>query len=73
MRPEAIGIGPPGSGVPATVTSSIYLGDKVEYVVEWRGQSMQVIRPNPPPSERFLPGDSVSLILPDRFVPMLLN
>jgi len=73
IRPEAIGIGPPGDGLPATVTASVYLGDKVEYGVEWLGRILQVVRSNPPEGERFVPGDTVSLTLPDQGVPLLLD
>jgi iron(III) transport system ATP-binding protein len=71
MRPEAIGIGPAGSGLAATVRSSTYLGDKVEYVVQWCGTPIHVVRSNPPAAERFRSGAAVSLTLPDEGIVLL--
>jgi iron(III) transport system ATP-binding protein len=71
VRPEAIAIGPPGDGLAGTVKVRTYLGEKVEYEVEVAGQLLQVVRSNPPPAERFNPGDAVNLTLPQDGVHLL--
>ncbi|MGH7042727.1 MAG: ABC transporter ATP-binding protein, partial [Acetobacteraceae bacterium] len=71
IRPETIAIGPPGNGLAATVTASTYLGEKVEYIVEVAGQTLQVARFNPPEAERFFPGAEVALRFPDQGIQIL--
>jgi len=71
VRPEAIAIGPPGDGLAGTVITRTYLGEKIEYEVEAAGQRLQIVRFNPPPSERFAPGDAVSVRLPHDGVHLL--
>lgn len=71
VRPEAIAIGAPGNGLAGTVVSRTYLGEKMEYEVEVAGQTVQIVRFNPPPSERFAPGDAVSVRLPHEGVQLL--
>ena len=71
VRPEAIGIGPAGGGLTATVTSATYLGDKVEYIVRVASQSLHIVRFNPPESERFAPGSAVSIDLPSAGMQLL--
>jgi len=71
VRPEAIAIGPPGGGLAGTVVTRTYLGEKMEYDVEVAGQRLQIVRFNPPPSERFAPGDGVSIRLPHEDVQLL--
>jgi ABC-type Fe3+/spermidine/putrescine transport system ATPase subunit len=70
VRPEAIGIGT-GDGLAGTVKVRTYLGEKMEYEVEVAGQMIQIVRFNPPPSERFEPGDTVSARLPHEGVQLL--
>jgi iron(III) transport system ATP-binding protein len=71
MRPEAVGIGPPSDGLTATVVSSTYLGDKMEYVVRLASQTLQIVRFNPPKNECFLPGSRVSVSLPTEGIQLL--
>jgi len=71
IRPEAIGIGAANGGLPATVTTVTYLGDKVEYIVQVASQSLHIVRFNPPESERFAPGSAVSIDLPSAGVQLL--
>jgi iron(III) transport system ATP-binding protein len=71
VRPEAIAIGRPGDGLAGTVKARTYLGEKMEYEVSVAGQVLQIVRFNPPPSERFNPGDSVSVRLPHEGVQLL--
>ena len=70
VRPEAIAIGK-GDGLAGTVMACTYLGEKMEYEVEVEGQMLQIVRFNPPPSERFEPGDTVSVRLPHEGVQLL--
>jgi iron(III) transport system ATP-binding protein len=70
MRPEAIAIGK-GEGLAGIVKVRTYLGEKMEYEVAVAGQMLQIVRFNPPPAERFEPGDAVSLRLPHEGVQLL--
>jgi iron(III) transport system ATP-binding protein len=71
VRPEAIAISPPAGGLAGKVVTRTYLGEKMEYDVEVAGQRVQIVRFNPPPSERFAPGDAVSVRLPHEGVQLL--
>jgi iron(III) transport system ATP-binding protein len=71
VRPEAIAIGTRNGGLAGTVVTRTYLGEKIEYEVELAGQRLQIVRFNPPPSERFTPGDAVSVSLPREGVQLL--
>jgi len=71
VRPEAITIGTPGNGLAGRVKSRTYLGEKMEYEVEIAGQTVQIVRFNPPTSERFAPNDAVSVRLPHEGVQLL--
>jgi len=71
VRPEAIAVGVPGDGLVGKVKSRTYLGEKMEYEVELAGQTVQIVRFNPPPSEGFAPGDAVSVRLPHEGVQLL--
>jgi iron(III) transport system ATP-binding protein len=71
VRPEAIAIGAPGNGLAGRVKSRTYLGEKMEYEVEVAGQTVQIVRFNPPPSERFAPNNAVSVRLPREGVQLL--
>ena len=48
-----------------------YLGEKMEYDIEVAGQRLQIVRFNPPPSEHFAPGETVTVRLPDEGVQLL--
>jgi iron(III) transport system ATP-binding protein len=69
VRPETIAIG--AGELPGKVLSRTYLGEKMEYEVEVAGQVLQIVRFNPPPSERFGPGDAVSVGLPREGIQLL--
>jgi len=72
VRPEAIAIGArDGGGLGGTIMTRTYLGEKMEYEVDVSGQPLQIVRFNPPPSERFAPGDAVSIRLPRDGVQLL--
>jgi iron(III) transport system ATP-binding protein len=71
VRPEAIAIGPPDGGLAGKVVTRTYLGEKMEYEVDVAGQRLQIVRFNPPPSERFAPGDAVGIRLPHEGVQLL--
>ena len=71
VRPEAIAIGAPGDGLAGKVKSRTYLGEKMEYEVAVAGQTVQIVRFNPPPAERFAPNDAVSVRLPHEGVQLL--
>ena len=64
IRPEAVGIGPPGTGLRASVLTRTYLGDKVEYVVRFASHNLHIVRFNPAENERFEPGGEVRIELP---------
>jgi iron(III) transport system ATP-binding protein len=71
LRPEVIGLEPPGggSGIPGTVRSRVFLGEKVEYCVEVGAETLQVTEYN---AQRiFAPGQPVCLRLPTEGVPIL--
>jgi iron(III) transport system ATP-binding protein len=70
MRPEAIAIGT-GDGLAGIVKVRTYLGEKMEYEVDVAGQMLQIVRFNPPPAERFEPGDAVGVRLPRDGVQLL--
>ena len=71
VRPEAIAIGARGDGLGGIVITRTYLGEKIEYDVEVAGARLQVVRFNPPASERFAPGDAVGIRLPREGVHLL--
>ena len=71
IRPEAIGIGPAGEGLRATVVTRTYLGDKVEYVARFASRDLHIVRFNPAESERFAPGSEVMISLPSDGVQLL--
>jgi len=71
VRPETIAIGPRDDGLAGTVIARTYLGEKIEYEVELAGERLQIVRFNPPPAERFAPGDAVGIRLPRDGVQLL--
>lgn len=80
LRPEAIDLQPVEKGVgkpvdrlltgtvdapPATVVARIFLGEKIEYLVECAGETLQVVRHSAGPhAARLTPGQRVALRLP---------
>ena len=73
LRPETIAIDSADSadGIAATVVSRTYLGEKVEYAVAVGEDLVQIVRFNPPPTERFGPGTRVTIRLPTTDVQFL--
>ncbi|MEA2930052.1 MAG: iron(III) transport system ATP-binding protein, partial [Hyphomicrobiales bacterium] len=71
LRPEAVTIGAREGGLAGTVVTRTYLGEKMEYEVDVAGRRLQIVRFNPPPSERFAPGDTVGVRLPHEGVQLL--
>ena len=69
--PKRLPSAPPAGGLAGKVVTRTYLGEKMEYDVEVAGQRVQIVRFNPPPSERFAPGDAVSVRLPHEGVQLL--
>jgi iron(III) transport system ATP-binding protein len=73
VRPESISITAPGEGPRAKVATRVYLGDKVEYVVQLGEQNLQIVRFNPPSAENYAPGEEVSIDLPSEPVQLLID
>ena len=73
LRPEVIVLGPAGAqgGIPGTIVSRTFLGEKTEYVVRVGAEVLQVTRYDPAQAGRFSPGDRVGLHLPPAGVPLL--
>jgi iron(III) transport system ATP-binding protein len=71
IRPEAISIADAGAGLPATVVSATYLGEKMEYVVRFASQNLHIVRFDPPENERFAPGTAVRISLPAERIRLL--
>jgi iron(III) transport system ATP-binding protein len=71
VRPEAIQVEPPdaASGIPGTVTSRTFLGEKVEYRIQTGDQLLQVAGYNP--QKVFSQGERVRVVLPTIDVPVL--
>ncbi|MEH2563318.1 ABC transporter ATP-binding protein [Bradyrhizobium sp. AZCC 2289] len=65
VRPESIAIVASSSGPTGVVRTRTYLGDKIEYEVTFGGQMLNIVRFNPADDEEFLPGDTVSLRIPE--------
>jgi ABC-type Fe3+/spermidine/putrescine transport system ATPase subunit len=61
LRPEAIELSRDDGPRDATVLSSTFLGDKIEYVVRWNGETLQVARYNAGPAAAIPDGTSVAL------------
>lgn len=68
LRPEALALAPAGAhdaAVEATVKSRSFLGEKVEYLLDCGGRTLQVVRPSLGGAPRFAPGQRVGLqVLP---------
>jgi len=73
LRPEAIDISPERDGdmTPATVISSTFLGDKVEYVLRFDADTLHVVRYNAGPSTPLAEGMRVTLSFADNAVVLL--
>ncbi len=72
LRPEAIAFADPGSdpaAPAATVTARTFLGEKVEYVVDCGGESLQVVGYNA--GAAFVAGAAVALVVADDVVTVL--
>jgi ABC-type Fe3+/spermidine/putrescine transport system ATPase subunit len=62
LRPEAIAVVREGGGAAmARVTSRAFLGEKIEYVLDCAGTTLQAIRHNIGPDESIREGDGVAL------------
>ena len=61
-RPETIAIASGGAGLPGTVVSRTFLGEKVEYQVRVGGETLQVTAYGTGPL--FAPGEAVTLAVP---------
>ena len=73
LRPEAIRIADSGDGyaIAATVVSSTFLGDKIEYVVQCNGHALQISRYNAVPVKPLANGKPVGLTFADDAVVVL--
>jgi iron(III) transport system ATP-binding protein len=71
VRPEVIGLQGPdaGGGLAGTVASRMFLGEKVEYHVRMGEDLVQVTSYNP--QMTYVPGEAVSLHLPQSGIPLL--
>ncbi len=73
IRPETIELRPAtsGDGLPATIETRTFLGEKVEYQVRVESQILQVTSYNPLQEGLFAPGEHVRLSLPTDGVHLL--
>ncbi|MEJ0079325.1 MAG: ABC transporter ATP-binding protein [Alphaproteobacteria bacterium] len=71
IRPERISIGPPGELLDGEIVSTVYLGEKAEYVVRVGTATIQIIRSDPPEGETLAAGARVGLRLPHEGVQLL--
>lgn len=72
IRPESMRLAAPdGDGIAATVVSRVYLGDKIEYVVDAGGAMLEVARSDPRGETDHAPGERVSLHLPQRGIHLI--
>ena len=72
IRPESLRLSEsPGDGVAATVVSRVYLGDKIEYVVDAGGTMLEVAHSDPRSETDYAPGNRVSLHLPPRGIHLI--
>jgi len=66
VRPEMIRLSQAaGAGLPATILSRSYLGEKTEYLVACDGQTLQVACHGAGPEANLAEGSQVSVLLPD--------
>ncbi len=72
IRPESLRLALPGEGgIAATVTSRVYLGDKIEYVVDVAGTMLEVAHADPRDDNDHAPGSRVGLHLPRRGIHLI--
>lgn len=73
VRPEAIGLGAASTqgSIPGAVSSSTYLGDKCEYVIEACGMLLEITKANPQALDRLVPGNAVGVLLPSFCIQLL--
>jgi len=73
IRPETIALlpAPAGHGVPGTIVSRTFLGEKVEYQIQVGDELVQVTEYNPRDAGALGAGTAVGLVLPDRGVQLL--
>jgi iron(III) transport system ATP-binding protein len=71
LRPESISIGRTGEGMVATIASSTYLGDKIEYSVALGEGTLKIVRFDPPEAEKFGAGEEVRIRFPQEGVQLL--
>lgn len=74
VRPEAIALARPAGGageVAATVSGRAFLGEKIEYMLDCNGTSLQVARYNAGPQDLFDEGARVALRFVDDAVVVL--
>jgi iron(III) transport system ATP-binding protein len=65
IRPETIELGPAASDHDsAVIASRVFLGEKVDYMVRWGGESLLVTAYDPIRRGTFSPGDRVDVRLP---------
>ena len=64
LRPEAIELSAGGGGVPATVLTRAFLGDKIEYLVRCGSETLQVTRHNTGSGAAFAEGQVLALGFP---------
>jgi iron(III) transport system ATP-binding protein len=74
LRPEAIDVVPDDAGtgpLRATVVSRTFLGEKIEYVLQCAGETLQAVRYNAGPGESMPEGASVALHIAENAVSVL--
>lgn len=72
IRPESLRLVPAGSGgIDATVTSRVYLGDKVDYVVDAGGTALEIAHADPRDDADHPPGSRVGVQLPVRGIHLI--
>ncbi len=74
LRPETIELAPAASDHDsAVIASRVFLGEKVDYVVRWGGESLLVVAYDPIRRGAFAPGSRVDLRLPAEGVRVLAD
>jgi iron(III) transport system ATP-binding protein len=71
LRPESIRLAPGGEGIPASVLSRSFLGDKIEYLVRCGNETLHVTQHNTGAGAGFAEGQAVMLRLPEDEVALL--
>jgi iron(III) transport system ATP-binding protein len=75
VRPEIIELGPEDSGVgiPGTILSRMFLGEKAEYQIRMGADLLQVTSYNPVQRGVFAPGQRVTIHFPTKGIRLLLG